>query len=88
MYSNAATDVLAFDLAIDKHRAGCIEGDVIVGVDVAVALALSLHISIKEEIYRYVLHGVLHLAGYDDRTVLKKKIMWDRQEYLLEKLIK
>jgi probable rRNA maturation factor len=80
-----ATDVLAFDLKsemISKHR---LMGDVVISLDAALSSSQILGVSFKEELYRYIVHGILHLAGYDDRAASKKKKMWKRQEYLVKK---
>lgn len=39
-----------------------------------------------EELCRYIIHGVLHLAGYDDVTTVKRRAMHARQERLVAAL--
>ena len=85
---DADTDVLSFDLSQGEFKSGYLTGDVVVSVDRAVSVASLLHLPFKEEICRYVLHGILHLAGYDDLTAGKKKKMWKRQEYLLKRYLR
>lgn len=77
---NRATDVLAFDLGSGARH---LAGDVIVSLDTARRMAKALKISTKEELWRYVVHGILHLAGYDDLTPRNRKKMWERQEYFV-----
>lgn len=61
-----ATDVLSFSFSCDSDR---IEGEVIVSADMAVERADSLASwSARDELLLYVVHGVLHLVGFDDAT--------------------
>jgi probable rRNA maturation factor len=80
MKKDRPTDVLAFDLGT---RQGHCAGDVIVSMDTARRMARTLKISMNEELWRYIVHGILHLSGYDDTTPLKRKKMWARQEYFV-----
>lgn len=59
-----ATDVLSFVFdASDEH----VEGEVIVSVDTAAAQAEQYGWSSADELLLYVIHGTLHLVGYDDK---------------------
>lgn len=58
------TDVLAFPLG----DAETIEGEVYVDLDTARARHEEFSCSFESEVARYVIHGVLHLLGYDDKT--------------------
>ena len=66
-----ATDVLSFLLGD-----GNLLGEVVISTEYAAAEAGRRRIPVREELLRYVAHGVLHLLGYDDVTPAKKKIMW------------
>ena len=79
-----ATDVLSFDLSGDIKN-GVLFGDIVVSVDSALRASKSLRIPFKEELTRYLIHGILHLTGYDDTTAFKKKKMWKRQEELIKR---
>lgn len=80
------TDVLSFDLKPCGVRTTCLFGDVVVSVDAAVRASKTFKIPLNEELCRYVIHGILHLTGYDDTTEIKRKKMWKRQEELLNDL--
>jgi probable rRNA maturation factor len=56
-----ATDVLSFPSALDNGFAG----DIAVSLDIAARNARSLGHSVGQEVQILVLHGILHLAGYD-----------------------
>jgi probable rRNA maturation factor len=80
------TDVLAFEMAGEKFS-GSVLGDVYVCVDVARTQAKASGEPVRKSIARLVVHGLLHLAGYDHtRGKRDAKRMEDRQEALLDKL--
>jgi probable rRNA maturation factor len=82
------TDVLAFDLDTDRRR-GHIEGEVVVCADVARRRAARRGRSLqaaRAELALYVIHGILHLAGYDDRTSIGSRRMHVREDELLAEL--
>ena len=58
---NHATDVLSFPSPLDNGFAG----DIAVSLDIAARNARSLGHSVGKEVQILVLHGILHLAGYD-----------------------
>lgn len=58
------TDVLSFDLSDEP---GHIDGEIYVDLDTAAERHEEFGASFAEEARRYVVHGVLHLVGYDDR---------------------
>lgn len=66
------TDVLAFP-----------PDEVVVAPGVAIAEARRRRIPAREELLRYVAHGVLHLLGYDDKKPASRRRMWARQERYL-----
>ena len=83
---NSATDVLSFDLKLKNLKTTCLFGDVFICVDIARSFSKKLDISFQEELCRYMIHGLLHLLGYDDQTEKKRRKMWKRQEELLDML--
>lgn len=58
------TDVITFPA--DPSMASA--GEIIVSVDHAIARAFELGLSVSEELSLYLIHGWLHLAGFDDRN--------------------
>lgn len=63
----AATDVLAFPLEPSPRTNGS-RGEVVVSVDTARRNARRFGHGLEEEIKLLILHGVLHLVGYDHET--------------------
>jgi rRNA maturation RNase YbeY len=73
------TDVLAFPL--EEH--GTLEGEVYVNLDRAGAQAREYRVPPAEEVRRLVIHGTLHLAGWDDGTPRKRGRMQAREDAYL-----
>ena len=86
-----ATDVLAFGFGEDPGFVTPEElsphlGDVVVSYPAALAQSAAVGHSLKEELTLLVVHGCLHLLGYDDATEEDSRQMWARQEELLQSL--
>jgi probable rRNA maturation factor len=79
------TDVLTFDLR-DDRRSGEIEGEIVVSVDTARREAARRRIDVKAELLRYVIHGVLHLRGMEDRTTTGRRQMRRAETTILNEL--
>jgi rRNA maturation RNase YbeY len=79
------TDVLTFDL---RHDPGdeAIDGEIVVSADTARREADRRGLAPVEELTRYVIHGVLHLLGMDDRTPRDRQRM-RREETRILKLL-
>jgi probable rRNA maturation factor len=69
------TDVITFD-----------HGELLIGVETAERQSLEFETSIHQEIALYGIHGMLHLAGFDDRDSLEAKLMERRQKDLFSKV--
>jgi len=78
-----ATDVLSFLLDTGPKT---LEGEVIVSADTAAAQASEYGSSVANELLLYVIHGTLHLIGYDDTTPAARKRMLARQRRYLRLL--
>ena len=70
------TDVLSFSF---NERAKVLDGEVYVNLDQARRQAKEYSVSEREERDRLVVHGVLHLTGYED-TTMKQRNKMHRQE--------
>jgi len=57
------TDVVSFVL---EEGPKLLDGELVVGADVALRTAAELGVSPADELLLYVIHGTLHLVGYDD----------------------
>jgi len=80
-----STDVISFDYR--EHPAQknwC--GEIYVSVDDAVAWAPRYRASWQTELTRYVVHGMLHLRGHDDKHPAARRKMKREESRLLKKL--
>ena len=68
------TDVLSFSLD-DTAGEREIDGEVYVDLDMAAERAPEFGARFEDEARRYVLHGLLHLMGYDDATAAERAAM-------------
>ncbi len=87
--TDAPTDVLAFSAIEDDGpfvsapEAGGYLGDVIVSYPRAVAQAQEQGHSPEQELDLLIVHGILHLLGYDHADDEEKAAMWARQDAIL-----
>jgi probable rRNA maturation factor len=70
-----ATDVLSFDLGT--------RSSVVISLDTARRNAGIFGVPIYEEVARYIIHGILHLFGYDDDTRPNRRKMVTEEDRLL-----
>jgi probable rRNA maturation factor len=84
---NAPTDVLSFPSdMIDPQTRKRYLGDVVISHKRAEAQADLGNHTIGEEIQLLVVHGILHLLGYDHIHEGEKKVMWEKKKKILKKL--
>ena len=77
---NKTTDVLSFSL---EEKGSDFLGEVYVSLDQAKRQAKEYKVSFQEELFRLVIHGVLHLLGYDHKKTKEKKLMQQKEEKYL-----
>ncbi len=77
------TDVISFPLS---EPTGGLEGEIYVNLDQARRQARQYRATISSEVARLVVHGVLHLAGYRDRSASDRKNMRAMENRYLERL--
>ena len=64
LHHNTLTDIITFDYSED----GILNGDIFISIERVKENALKFKATFKEELYRVMVHGLLHLAGYTDKT--------------------
>jgi probable rRNA maturation factor len=79
--SRKRTDVLAFDLR--GPGPAPMLGEVIVSVDTAARQAAAVGVSLALELDLLVVHGILHLAGWDDARPREARRMHERARAIL-----
>jgi probable rRNA maturation factor len=80
---DSPTDVLSFVL---DDLPGRLEGEIVASADTAIAQAPRYRWTAGQELLLYIIHGVLHLVGYDDTTPKARKVMRKRERHYLEAL--
>jgi probable rRNA maturation factor len=80
------TDVIAFNYDGAPEGADSPFGDVFVSAPQARLQAEQLGHSVLEETLTLVIHGTLHLLGYDDATPKQKAVMLKKQSHILDAL--
>ena len=81
------TDVISFALEDNKtiDLGVRLLGDIYISIDKAKEQATSYGHSLRREISFLAVHGLLHLLGYDHMTKEEEKVMFQKQEELLQK---
>ena len=85
-----STDVITFDYREDYGPVGDAEvaGEIFISVEDAIAQSAEFQRPWEEEIMRYLVHGVLHLRGYDDTSPPLRKRMKTEEERLLKQVLR
>lgn len=78
------TDVLSFSY-IERPKKS-IEGDIAICPSYVRVQASKQEVPYLEELARLLIHGFLHLSGYDHRTLFEEKRMFSLQERILSRL--
>jgi probable rRNA maturation factor len=78
------TDVLSFPLS--EPGAKRLAGELVIGAEVAQAQAQERGHDVQQELALYVIHGLLHLCGYDDKTDEGAREMRGRERHYLAAL--
>jgi rRNA maturation RNase YbeY len=78
---NYFTDIITFDLSAPGSLV--IDAEIYISVDTIRDNAKRFNTSISRELHRVIFHGILHLCGYKDKTVMEKKKMTKKEDYYL-----
>ena len=74
------TDIITFD---NSEEEKLIEGDIFVSIDRVKENARDFNSPFEQELRRVLVHGVLHLCGYFDKSVEDEKLMRMKEEFYL-----
>ena len=74
------TDIITFD---NSERKGVIEGDIFISIETVMVNAEELDTNFDDELHRVIIHGVLHLIGYSDKSVPRKAQMRKKEDAYL-----
>ena len=73
------TDIITFDYCEGEK----VSGDLFISVDTVRENALTYGAGFEEELHRVIVHGLLHLIGYDDHSEAERKQMLSKENYYL-----
>jgi len=74
------TDIITFNLSEDNKE---IEGEIYISIDRIRQNSKKIGVPFPEELLRIMIHGILHLCGYNDQTLKEKKTMTEKEDYYL-----
>ena len=73
------TDIITFDYCEGDR----LNGDLFISIDSVKENASYYGVEFSEELNRVIVHGILHLIGYDDHSEKDKKLMRQKENYYL-----
>jgi probable rRNA maturation factor len=77
------TDIITFDYCVDE----IINSDIFISIDRVKDNALTFQTMFQDELFRVMIHGVLHLLGYKDKLDTEKKMMRSKEDFYLTLLL-
>lgn len=80
---NTYTDIITFDLSENDEY---ISGDIFISIERVKENAKAFKISFPQELHRVLIHGILHLLGYKDKTPSQENEMRSKEDYYLSLL--
>ncbi len=69
------TDIITFDYCSDN----LISGDLFVSVERVIDNAQEYNVTFQQELHRVIVHGILHLCGYMDKTPEEETVMRQKE---------
>ena len=76
---NTLTDIITFNYCIDNN----ISSDIMISIDRVKENSTTFENSFNEELKRVMIHGILHLIGYNDKSDKEKELMREKENYYL-----
>lgn len=77
---NYFTDIITFDLSDEEHK---IESDIFISIDRVKENSIKFKTTFENELNRVIIHGLLHLVGYNDKNEEQKKEMRFKEDSYL-----
>ena len=77
------TDIITFDVSEDADE---ISGEIYISIDRVKENAKKFKVPFYNELHRVMIHGILHLAGYHDKTPEEVSEMRSKEDYYLSLL--
>ena len=76
---NTLTDIITFNYCIDNN----ISSDIMISIDRVKENSTTFENSFNEELKRVMIHGILHLIGYNDKSDKEKELMREKENFYL-----
>ncbi|MEZ4976507.1 MAG: rRNA maturation RNase YbeY [Flavobacteriaceae bacterium] len=76
------TDIISFDYSIGK----IVHGDIFISIERVADNAQDFKVTFEEELGRVIIHGILHLCGYKDKTDEDAQVMRLKENHYLNQL--
>ena len=76
------TAIITFDNSEDEDEQ-VLEGDIFISVERVKENSATLKTTFEQEIHRVMVHGLLHLTGYDDHSAEDKQLMREKEDSAL-----
>tara|TARA_B110000261_G_C12785641_1_gene238222 strand:- start:93 stop:506 length:414 start_codon:yes stop_codon:yes gene_type:complete len=76
---NTLTDIITFNYCIDNN----ISSDIMISIDRVKENSTTFENSFNEELKRVMIHGILHLIGYNDKSDKEKELMRQKENFYL-----
>ena len=79
---NTYTDIITFDYSEKKE----LNAEIFISIERVGENAKKLKINFDQEVRRVMIHGVLHLCGFKDKTAKDKRLMREAEDRQLKKI--
>jgi len=79
---NYFTDIVTFNYCENE----VINGDIFISIETVKNNSVRFDVNFTTELKRVIIHGVLHLIGYNDQNDEEKAVMREKENYYLERL--
>ena len=76
---NTLTDIITFNYCIDNN----ISSDIMISIDRVKENSTTFENSFNEELKRVMIHGILHLIGYNDKSEEEEELMRKKENFYL-----
>lgn len=76
------TDIITFDYSTEST----LNGDIFISLDTVRSNAETVGVTFEQELYRILIHGILHLTGQGDKTPETKAQMTEKENRALARL--
>ncbi|HQV01409.1 MAG: rRNA maturation RNase YbeY [Bacteroidia bacterium] len=75
------TDIITFEYNVEKN----VIADIYISIDTVRTNAKRFNVTVADELHRVMIHGLLHVTGYNDKTTALKQTMTARENHYLKK---